>query len=352
MTCRALDKITWPITEEMIEAINDNFQRLFDDLATGALDVTVAMASALLPVTVANGGTAITSYTAGDLLYASAATTLAKLPVGASAGMFLRSTSTLPAWSTLILPNSATKGDLLYASATNTIGSILDVAVYRVLHSGGVGLAPAWSQVDLATDCTGAIGVTQGGTGQTTVTIGDLLYGSAPNTWAKLAISTTAGMYLRSGGSGAAPSWSAVALPNAATQWCLLCADTSTSVSASRSELAPATANYVLTANGAGTVPSFKAINATNPVLAKAVSYTLLTTDATVITTGTITITLPTAVGASGKLYTMKKSDSAATTLTVNCTGAETIDGAASLTITTQYTALTVVSNNAVWYIV
>ena len=49
-----------------------------------------------------------------------------------------------------------------------------------------------------------AVGSTYGGTGQTTVTTGDLLYGSATNTWSKLGIGTT-GQILRvvSG----APAW-------------------------------------------------------------------------------------------------------------------------------------------------
>lgn len=36
-------------------------------------------------------------------------------------------------------------GDLLYASATNALSKLADVAVGRVLISGGVGVAPAWS---------------------------------------------------------------------------------------------------------------------------------------------------------------------------------------------------------------
>jgi hypothetical protein len=43
------------------------------------------------------GGTNITSYTAGDLLYATGSTTLTKLPLGTS-GQVLKSTGTAPAW--------------------------------------------------------------------------------------------------------------------------------------------------------------------------------------------------------------------------------------------------------------
>jgi hypothetical protein len=93
-----------------------------------------------------HGGTGFSSYTIGDLLYASGTTTLAKL-ADVAAGSFLRSggAATAPAWSTLVLPNAATQGDLLIATATNTVGALADVAVGQVLVSGGVGVVPAWS---------------------------------------------------------------------------------------------------------------------------------------------------------------------------------------------------------------
>lgn len=56
-----------------------------------------------------------------------------------------------------------------------------------------------------------AIGATFGGTGQTSVTTGDLLYGSATNTWSKLADVAT-GNALISGGVGVAPSWGKIGL--------------------------------------------------------------------------------------------------------------------------------------------
>jgi hypothetical protein len=56
-----------------------------------------------------------------------------------------------------------------------------------------------------------AIGPTFGGTGQTSVTTGDLLYGSASNTWGKLAGVAT-GNALISGGVTTAPSWGKIGL--------------------------------------------------------------------------------------------------------------------------------------------
>ena len=50
------------------------------------------------PVPVPNGGTNITSYSVGDILYASASTTLTRLGIGAN-GTFLLSNGTSPLWS-------------------------------------------------------------------------------------------------------------------------------------------------------------------------------------------------------------------------------------------------------------
>lgn len=52
------------------------------------------------------------------------------------------------------------------------------------------------------------VAATLGGTGQTTVTTGDLLYGSAANTWSKLAAGTS-GYVLTAAGAGVAPAWAA-----------------------------------------------------------------------------------------------------------------------------------------------
>ncbi len=84
----------------------------------------------------------------GDLLVLDATQATGVNNVAAvAAGAYLRSNgvTTIPIWSTLILPNAATQGDLLIATGANTIGSLADVAVGQVLVSGGGGAAPAWS---------------------------------------------------------------------------------------------------------------------------------------------------------------------------------------------------------------
>ena len=91
-------------------------------------DVVLAdTASLSTPIAVSDGGTGVTSYTVGDILYASAGTTLAKLP---------------------------------------------DVASGNALISGGVGLAPAYGKIGLTTHVSGTLPVANGGTGVATMTSG------------------------------------------------------------------------------------------------------------------------------------------------------------------------------------
>ena len=100
-------------------------------------------------IAVGNGGTGLTTYTAGALLDASSTSTIGQIP-DVLAGSYLRSVASgsAPTWSTLTLPNAATKGDLLYASATNTIGNLSDIAAGSVLLSGGTSTAPSWGSIN------------------------------------------------------------------------------------------------------------------------------------------------------------------------------------------------------------
>ncbi|HSX58028.1 MAG TPA: hypothetical protein VLE47_02015 [Candidatus Saccharimonadales bacterium] len=103
----------------------------------GNAGVTLALASfgsITGTVAVANGGTSISSYTIGDILYASGATTLSKLA---------------------------------------------DVATGNVLISGGVGAAPSWGKVGLTTHVSGVLPIANGGTnGSAAPTNGGIAYGT------------------------------------------------------------------------------------------------------------------------------------------------------------------------------
>jgi len=130
------------------------------------------------PLEVDVGGTGITSFTSGDMLYAYGATTLSKLAAGAAGNVLLSGVS--PSWGkvdltsyvTGILPaaNGGTNlttyavGDILYASGTGALSRLADVAGGNVLRSGGVGLAPSYGKVGLTTHVSGILPIANGGT--------------------------------------------------------------------------------------------------------------------------------------------------------------------------------------------
>ena len=98
-------------------------------------------------------------------------------------------------------------GDLLYASGTTTLSRLADVATGNALISGGVGVAPAWGQISLTTTVTGTLPAANGGTGQSSYTVGDLLYASSTTALSRLSDVAT-GSILVSGGTSTAPAWS------------------------------------------------------------------------------------------------------------------------------------------------
>jgi hypothetical protein len=85
---------------------------------------------------------------------------------------------------------------------------------------------------------------------------------------------------------------------------------------------------------------------------AKTANYTLTGSDRLInCTSGTFTLTLPTAVGATGKVYDLKNTGSGV--ITLNTTSSQTIDSSASGALTlNQWDNLTVVSDGANWIII
>lgn len=131
-------------------------------------------------------------------------------------GSPVTTSGTLTLTGTLVAANggtgqsSYTVGDVLYASGATALSKLAGVATGNALISGGVSTAPSWGKIGLTTHISGTLAEGNGGTNQTTYTTGDILYASAANTLSKLAASTS-GYVLTSNGAGAAPSWQALA---------------------------------------------------------------------------------------------------------------------------------------------
>jgi len=69
-------------------------------------------------------------------------------------------------------------------------------------------------------------------------------------------------------------------------------------------------------------------------------------------TSGNLTITLPPAKIMEGAAYTVKKIDVSANTVTIDGDGSETIDGATTKVLSTQWDVETVTSNGTAWYLI
>lgn len=99
-------------------------------------------------------------------------------------------------------------GDLLYASTTSVLSKLADVATGSALISGGVGVAPSWGKIALTTHVSGTLPIANGGTNATaTPTNGGVSYGTG--TAYAFTAAGTSGQALLSNGA-AAPTWGSV----------------------------------------------------------------------------------------------------------------------------------------------
>ena len=153
------------------------------------------------------GGTGLTSYTAGDTLYYASGTTLSKLAIGASKTI-MTSSGTAPQWSASLDTSqggtgntSYTAGDMNYYASGTAFTKLAIGSAYQALQVNAGGTAPSW----------------QPSATSVLTTQGDLLYASAANTLARLAKDTTASRYLSNSGTSNNPAWAQINLTNGVT---------------------------------------------------------------------------------------------------------------------------------------
>lgn len=230
------------------------FRRSGTSVGFGQVNLAApAAVTGTLPSTM--GGTDNASYAIGDLLQASAATTLSRLAAVATGNVLLSGgVTTVSSWGKVGLTthvtgvlaegnggtnqSTYTTGDFLQATASNTLGKLAAVATGNALISGGVGTASSWGKIGLTTHVSGILGSANGGTGinnANTITLGGdfttggavslgaplsqggLWYGGTPPTVSVLAKDTNATRYLSNQGASNAPSWNQVNLANGVT---------------------------------------------------------------------------------------------------------------------------------------
>ena len=96
-------------------------------------------------------------------------------------------------------------GDLLFASTTTALSKLADVATGNALISGGVGVAPSYGKIGLTTHITGTLAVGNGGTGAVTLTTRGVLIGNGTSAVSATAAGITGQVLV--GNTGADPSW-------------------------------------------------------------------------------------------------------------------------------------------------
>jgi hypothetical protein len=93
----------------------------------------------------------------------------------------------------------------------------------------------------------------------------------------------------------------------------------------------------------------------TTALSTKTTTYTITVADSVILadaTSAAFTVNLPTAVGITGRQYTIKKIDVSANAVTLDGNGSQTIDGATTRVLSTQYESVKVISDGANWFIV
>ena len=86
--------------------------------------------------------------------------------------------------------------------------------------------------------------------------------------------------------------------------------------------------------------------------VAKTTAYTATTSDYTIrrdATSAAFTVTLPAAATCTGLILVIKKTDASVNAVTIDGNAAETIDGAATVAISTRYQSYTIQSNGTGW---
>ncbi len=205
----------------------------------GSANITVTAAADTLTggqVTVARGGTNITSYTIGDILYASATGIISALPIGAP-GEVLAVVAGIPNWEPAGTPGAHTIADTTGLGASHTTsgltaGMVLrataaTTAAFQLLVASDIPnldtakiTTGTWANARVAagnvtqheaaltilvSQLSGTVAATQGGTGIASPTSGNLILGAGGSAMTQLAFGA-AGGYARSTGSAWARS--------------------------------------------------------------------------------------------------------------------------------------------------
>lgn len=178
------------------------------DPSWGAVDLTTDV-TGYCPV--GSGGTGVGSITAHALIVGDGTSAINEIGLG-TATQVLQSggAGADPAWSTATYPATTAQGDVMFSSAANTVAGLTkDATATRYIANTGASNNPAWAQVNMANGVTGTLPVANGGTGFATTTAYAVLCGgtTATNPFQPIAGVGTATQVLTSNGAGALPTF-------------------------------------------------------------------------------------------------------------------------------------------------
>lgn len=128
------------------------------------------------PVATTNGGTGLSSFTTGDLVYASGSNTLAARSIG-STGQVLTVSGGVPAWS------SPSSGSLVKINTT-TLSSASTITISNIFTSTYDNYMITWSQSGASANYAGLWQLTSGGTATTTNYYSIVMVAEGSNTYA------------------------------------------------------------------------------------------------------------------------------------------------------------------------
>lgn len=214
----------------------------------------------------------------------------------------------------------------------------------------------------------GVLAVADGGTGLSTYTVGDILYATGATTLAKLA-KGTALQFLQMNSGATAPEWgsilgaaqggtgvannAAATLTRSGNHALTITTTNTTSVTLPTTGTLSTLAGSETLTNKTLTTPTVNGLK-TAVMASQTANVTLTATDYFVpcnATGGAFTVTLPAASGNTGLTYVIKKTDSSFNAVTIDGNASETIDGATTTTLNTQYEAVTIACDGTNWQI-
>jgi len=170
-------------------------------------------------ITATYGGTGLSGVANNTLVYGSGSTAFNSLAIGSNTQVLMVNATGSPVWGSINLNSAAvngvlpatnggtgqsgyTIGDILYASTSTDVSKLAAGTSNYALVSNGAGTAPSYQQISLTAGVTGTLPVTAGGTNSSSFTANGVVISSTTTTGALTAVTGSAYQVLQLSASG------------------------------------------------------------------------------------------------------------------------------------------------------